>query len=63
MNKVVKLVGGGSVISSDAEVKLLPDDLRLFFGKSWLTLAIFWLLHGYSWLILSTLGKSWLFSG
>ena len=39
-----------------AEVELLSDDLRLFFGKSMLTLATVWL-------ILDTLGKSWLFSG
>ena len=40
----------------DAEVELLPDDLRLFSGYCLAN-------PGHSWLILDTLGKSWLFSG
>ena len=35
-----------ALIVGDAEVELLPDDLRLFSGYFWQILAIFWLLSG-----------------
>ena len=65
VSTLMAFVNGG-----DAEVELLPDDLRLFSVKFWQILANPWVFSdyclanpGYTWLILATLGKYWLFSG
>ena len=44
--------------SGDAEVELLPDDLRLYSVFFWYSLANYGYFLAIVWLILATLGKS-----